>query len=60
MLSQATVIELTEEARGVLEGRVRATTAPARDVLRARIVLWAAQGKRNDEIAPKLGVSPGN
>ena len=57
MPSQATVIELTEEERGVLERRVRATTTPARDVVRARIVLLAAQGRRNDQIAPPLGVS---
>jgi len=58
MPSTATVIELTDEERGVLEKRVRATTIPARDALRARIILSAAQGKRNDQIAPKLGVSP--
>jgi len=57
MPSQATVIELTEEERGVLERRVRATTTPVRDVVRARIVLLAAQGRRNDQIAPLLGVS---
>lgn len=57
MPSTATVVELTEEERGVLEKRVRATTTPARDVVRARIVLLAAQGQRNDRIAPQLGVS---
>lgn len=57
MPSTATVVELTEEERGVLKKRLRATTTPARDVLRARIILLAAQGKRNDQIAPQLGVS---
>src|SRR3972149_641168 len=57
MPSQATVIELTEEERKVLEGRVRATTSPARDGVRARIVLLAAQGRRNDEITPRVGIS---
>jgi len=58
MASQATVVTLTEEERGVLEKRVRATTTPARDMLRARIILLAAHGKRNDQIAPQLGVRP--
>ena len=58
MPSTARVIEVTEEERGVLERRVRATTTPSRDVLRARIILLAAQGKRNDQIAPRMGVSP--
>ena len=57
MPSTATVIELTEEEREVLARRVRATTTPSRDVLRARIVLLAAQGRRNDQIAPQMGVS---
>jgi len=57
MPSTATVIELTEEEREVLARRVRATTTPSRDVLRARIVLRAAQGRRNDQIAPQMGVS---
>jgi len=58
MPSTATIIELTEEERGVLERRVRATTTPSRDVLRARIILLAAQGRRNDQIAPQMGVTP--
>ncbi len=32
----------------------RRYTAPYRDVVRARIVLYAAQGLRNDEIAARL------
>jgi len=58
MPSQATVVKLTEEERGVLERRVRATTTPARDMLRARIILLAAQGRRNDHIGRRVGVSP--
>jgi transposase len=57
MPSTATVVTLTEEERGVLEGVVRTSTAPARAVLRARIVLAAAGGERNDAIARRLGVS---
>jgi len=58
MPSHATVIELTEEERGVLERRVRATTIPAREGSRARIILLAARGRRNDEIAKQMGISP--
>jgi len=58
MPSKATVIRLTEEERGVLERRVRATTTPARDGMRARIILLAERGRRNDQIARQLGVSP--
>jgi len=57
MPSKATVIELTQEDRGVLERRVRAATTPARDALRARIILLAAQGRRNDHIARQVGAS---
>ncbi len=37
-----------------LESRVRRSTSPYRDVIRAKIVLLAAQGLRNDEIAARL------
>lgn len=47
-------IVLTEEERRVLEARVRKYTLPYRDVFRARIVLLAADGLRNDEIAMRL------
>ena len=47
-------IELTGEERLVLEARARKYTLPYRDVVRARIVLLAAQGLRNDEIARRL------
>jgi transposase len=57
MPSKATVITLTEDERRLLERVVRASTAPAREVLRARIVLAAAAAQRNDEIARRLGVS---
>ena len=47
-------IELSEQERYVLEGRARKYTLPYRDVFRAQIVLLAAQGLRNDEIARRL------
>jgi transposase len=47
-------IELTGEERLALEARARKYTLPYRDVVRARIVLLAAQGLGNDEIARRL------
>lgn len=47
-------IELSPEERAELEARARTYTLPYRDVLRAKIVLYAAQGLRNDEIAARL------
>lgn len=47
-------IELTNQERQVLEGRVRKYTLPYRDVFRAQIVLLASQGLRNDQIAGRL------
>ncbi len=38
----------------MLEAIGRRYTAPYREVVRARIVLYAAQGLRNDEIAARL------
>ncbi len=57
MPSKATMITLTECEREVLERVVRTSTAPAREVLRARIILAAGGGERNDAIARRLGVS---
>ena len=48
------VIELTPDERAELERRVRRQTASSREVFRARIVLLAATGLRNDEIAVRL------
>jgi len=41
----------------VLERRVRAATTPARDALRARIILLASQGRRNDHIGRQVKAS---
>ncbi|MBU2603192.1 MAG: IS630 family transposase [Actinobacteria bacterium] len=48
------VIELSQEERRTLEERAAKYTLPYRDVVRARIVLMAAEGLRNDEIAARL------
>ena len=47
-------IELAEEERRVLAARARKYTLPYREVVRAQMVLLAAQGLRNDEIAARL------
>ena len=47
-------IRLTKKERIALETIARRYTSPYRDVIRARIVLYAAEGLRNDEIAARL------
>ncbi len=47
-------IELSEEERRALEARVRKYTLPYRDVVRAQMVLLAAEDLANDEIARRL------
>ena len=44
-------IEVTEHERSVLESLARKYTSPYRDVIRAKIVLLAAEGLANDAIA---------
>jgi transposase len=51
------VLELTAEQRRKLEARARRYTLPYRDVVRAKIVLMAADGLDNDEIAARLDTS---
>ncbi len=48
------VIELSAEEQAELETRVRKYTSPYWDVIRAKIVLLAAQGLSNDVIAFRL------
>jgi transposase-like protein len=48
------VIELSLADRTALESTSRRYTAPYRDVIRARIVLLAAQGRENTAIARRL------
>ena len=47
-------INLTAKEKKKLEAMARRYTSPYRDVIRAKIVLYAAQGLRNDEIAARL------
>ena len=48
------VITLTPNERRVLEARARQYTLSYRDVVRAKIVLLAAEGIQNKEIAERL------
>jgi transposase len=52
------MIELSEEDRSRLESVVRMQTAERRMVVRAQIVLLAADGAENVRIAERLGVAP--
>jgi len=47
-------ITLADAERAELEARARRYTSPYSDVVRARIVLYAAEGLGNDEIAARL------
>jgi transposase len=51
-------VVLNTEQRGMLESRARARSAAARSVERARIVLLAAAGMENKQIAAKLRIMP--
>ncbi len=51
-------IELSSEARLELEKLSRRRTTPVRVVQRSRIILLAADGAQNKEIAERLGVAP--
>jgi transposase-like protein len=47
-------IDLSDRERRALEERIRQYTLPYREVVRAKIVLMAAEGLRNDQIAARL------
>jgi len=53
----APIVELNPEQAAEVEQRSRARSLPARVVERARIVLLAAAGKQDKEIAEELGIS---
>jgi transposase len=55
--SVAVAIGLSDEERGRLEGWARRRTSAQALALRSRIVLLAAQGLSNTEIARRLGIS---
>jgi transposase len=50
-------IDLDQATRNTLEARARKYTSAYREVVRARIVLMAANGMDNDEIALRLNTS---
>ena len=54
----ARVVVLSAEQREMLESRARARSAAARSVERARIVLLAAAGMQDKQIAAKLRIMP--
>ena len=58
MIPKAVKVRLLPEDRAVLEGRLRAPTAAQRDVLRARIVLLAADGHSTRSIGQIVGTMP--
>ena len=47
-------IHLSKAERAALEVMARKYTSPYREVIRARIVLYAAEGLSNDQIAARL------
>ncbi len=47
-------IRLSKTERAILESIARKYTSPYREVIRARIVLYAAEGLGNDQIAARL------
>lgn len=55
-MSSPFVIVLTSVEEAVLTARARAARGQHRDVIRARVVLAAAQGGSNAVVAPELGV----
>ncbi|MBA3312009.1 MAG: helix-turn-helix domain-containing protein [Planctomycetaceae bacterium] len=53
----APAIDVTDDERATLRRFARGRSTPARLVLRAKIVLRAAEGMRNKDIAQELGTS---
>jgi hypothetical protein len=49
-------IKLSRQEREILESRARKYTLPYFEVLRARMILLAAEGRSNDEIGAALSV----
>ena len=58
MIPKGALVWLTLEDRSVLEARIRVPTTEQRDVLRARIVLLADEGRSTRAIAKLVGVMP--
>jgi transposase len=55
----AATISLCDDDRSILERWSRGRSTPARLVIRAQVVLAAAEGKTNDVIAQELSTDPG-
>jgi transposase len=55
-MRRAACIRLTPDERATLTNWARSRTLPARQTVRARIVLAAAEGRENQKIAEELGV----
>jgi transposase len=58
MILKAAEVRLKPKVRAVLEARVRAPTTEQRAVLRAQIVLLAAEGRSTRSIAREVGTMP--
>ena len=56
-MRMAPLVELTEAEQGTLAKWSHGRSTPARLVLRAKIILLAAEGRANNEIATELGTS---
>lgn len=54
---KAKPIDLTDEQRALLETRARGSAVPHRSVVRAQIILAAADGAGNETIARRLGIT---
>jgi hypothetical protein len=52
------VIELSDEERAELERRVACYTLPHKVVMRAKMILYAAEGQSTAEIARRLETAP--
>ena len=57
MLAAAVPVTLTASERKILKTRVRAAKTPYRDRVRAQIVLEAARGRDNGQVAAVAGIS---
>jgi DNA-binding CsgD family transcriptional regulator/transposase len=57
-MKKAPPIVLSDNEREILDRWSRGRSTPARTVLRAGIVLRAAEGKQNKQIAAEMGINP--
>src|ERR1700746_9545 len=58
MILEAREVHLSRKDRKVLEACCRSPVTLQRDLKRARIVLWAADGRSTRSIAKEVGVQP--